>query len=57
MGHPFVPTLLLVWALSMALRACGVTAATLPPERPATHPAGSLTETQTVAPPAPSARG
>lgn len=57
MGHPFVPTLLLVWALSVALRACGVTAATLPPERPATHPAGSLTETQTVAPPAPSARG
>ena len=56
-GHPFVPTLLLVWALSMALRACGVTAATLPPERPAAHPADSMTETRPVAPQAPSARG
>lgn len=57
MGHPFVPTLLLVWALSTALRACGVTAATLPPERPATHPADSITETRPVAPKASSARG
>lgn len=57
MGHPFVPTLLLVWALSMALRGCGVTAATLPPEREPTHPAGSLTETQPVSPPAPGVRG
>jgi hypothetical protein len=56
-GHPFVPTLLLVWALSMALRACGVTAATLPPERQATHPTDPMTETRPVAPKAPSARG
>jgi hypothetical protein len=33
MGHPFVPTFLLVWALSMAVRACAVPSATLPPER------------------------
>jgi hypothetical protein len=56
-GHPFVPTLLLVWALSMALRGCGVTAATLPPEREPVHPAGSLTETRPVAPPAPIGQG
>jgi hypothetical protein len=51
MAHPFVPTLLVVWALSMALRACGVTAATLPPERQP-GPAASVTETRPEAPPA-----
>ncbi|WP_164019030.1 hypothetical protein [Pyxidicoccus trucidator] len=57
MGHPFVPTLLLVWALSMALRACGVTAATLPPERRPVQPVDSVTETRPMSPPAPSVRG
>ncbi|QSQ21648.1 hypothetical protein JY651_41850 [Pyxidicoccus parkwayensis] len=57
MGHPFVPTLLLVWALSMALRACGVTAATLPPERRVPAPEHSVTETRPAPAPAPSARG
>ncbi|MFP2909470.1 hypothetical protein ACLESD_31390 [Pyxidicoccus sp. 3LFB2] len=57
MGHPFVPTLLLVWTLSMVLRTCGVTAATLPPERGAVQTKDPVTETRPVSPPAPSARG
>ena len=55
MGHPFVPTLLVVWALSMAVRSCGVTSATLPPERPEVPSAPSVTETEPA--PAPRARG
>ncbi|MBZ4419241.1 hypothetical protein [Myxococcus sp. RHSTA-1-4] len=55
MGHPFVPTLLVVWALSLALRACGVTSATLPPERQAVQSADPAADTEPV--PAPRARG
>ncbi|NMO20477.1 hypothetical protein HPC49_24420 [Pyxidicoccus fallax] len=55
MGHPFVPTLLVVWALSMALRACGVTSATLPPEREPVESAAPVTETRPA--PASQARG
>ncbi len=55
MGHPFVPTLLVVWALSLAVRSCGVTSATLPPERPAVQPVESVTEAEPV--PAPRAPG
>gem|GEM_PF-3223316 len=57
MGHPLVPTLLLVWALSMALRACGVTAVTLPPEPRTVQPADPVTETRPMSPPASGARG
>ncbi len=47
MAHPFVPTFLLVWALSMVVRSCAVPAATLPPERQAVQPADStVTESQ-----------
>jgi hypothetical protein len=33
MVHPFVPTFLLVWALSLVPRACTVPSATQAPER------------------------
>lgn len=41
----------------MVLRTCGVTAATLPPERGAVQTKDPVTETRPVSPPAPSARG
>lgn len=52
MGHPFVPTFLLVWALSMVVRSCAVPAATLPPERQAVQPVDTtVTETRPAAAP------
>lgn len=59
MAHPFVPALLMVWALSVALRGCGVTAATQPPEREAVRSMapGAAPVTEAPAVPEPRARG
>jgi hypothetical protein len=55
-AHPFVPALLMVWALSVALRSCGVTAATLPPEREAVRSVAPEAAPVTGAPAAPEPR-
>ncbi|MCP3137309.1 hypothetical protein [Pyxidicoccus xibeiensis] len=58
MGHPFVPTLLVVWALSMAVRSCAVTAATQPPEPEAVQPvAAPVTENEPAPASVPHVRG
>ena len=55
MGHPFVPTFLLDWALSMVVRSCAVTSATLPPEQKVVRPVDPVTEKAPV--PAPGIPG
>ncbi|MCP3104104.1 hypothetical protein LZ198_35060 [Myxococcus sp. K15C18031901] len=56
MGHPFVPTLLLLWALSTALRACPM-AESLRPEHSSARPTVTSPVSGKTPAPAASVRG